>query len=117
MLLNGSGEDSWESLGQQGDQTVSPKGNQLWIFLGRTDAEAEAPILWPSDVKILIRKDPDAGIDWEQEKGTMEDEMVGWHHWHNGHEFEQTPKIVKDREAWQLQFMGSQRFGHNLVTE
>ena len=72
---------------------VSPKGNQPWIFSGRTDAEAEAPILWPPDAKNqLIGKDPDAGKDWRQEeKGTTEDEMVGWHHWLNGHEFEQTP--------------------------
>ena len=57
-------------------------------------------------------------LDWEQEeKGMTEAEMVGWYHWYNGHEFKQTPKTVKDREAWQLQFMGSQRVGHNLVTE
>ena len=81
---------------------VNPKGNQLWIFIGRTDAEAEAPILWPPDAKSrLIRKDPDAGKDWgQEEKGAMEDEMVGWHHQLNGHEFEQTPGDSKDREAW-----------------
>ena len=72
-------------------QPVHPKGNQPWIFIGRTDAEAEAPILWPPDVKNwFIGKDPDAGKDWRQEeKGMTEDEMVGWHHWLNGHEFEQ----------------------------
>ena len=71
---------------------VNPKGNQSWIFVRRTDAEVEAPILWLLDVKSqLIRKDPDAGKDWRQEeKGTTEDKMVGWHHWLNGHEFEQT---------------------------
>ena len=70
---------------------VNPKGNQTWIFTGRTDAETEAPILWPPDVKNwLIGKDPDAGKDWRQgERGTMEDEMVGWHHQLDGHEFEQ----------------------------
>ena len=70
---------------------VSPKGNQFWIFTGRTDAEAETPILWPPDVKSqLIGKDPHAGKDWRQEeKGMTEDEMVGWHHRLNGHEFEQ----------------------------
>ena len=70
---------------------VSPKGNQSWIFIGRTDAEAEAPILWPPDVKNwLIGKDPDAWKDGRhKEKGTTENEMVGWHHWLNGHEFEQ----------------------------
>ena len=69
---------------------VHPKGNQSWIFTGRTDAEAETPILWPPEVKNwLIGKDPDAGKDWRQEeKGTTEDAMVGWHHRVNGHEFE-----------------------------
>ena len=67
---------------------VHPKGNQPWIFIGETDAEAEAPVLWPPDVKSwLIEKDPDAGKDWRHEKGTTEDEMVGWHHWLNGHGF------------------------------
>ena len=70
---------------------VHPKGNQPWMSTGRTDAEAEAPILWPTDTKSqIIGKDPDAGKDWEQEeKGKMEDVMVGWHHQLNGHEFEQ----------------------------
>ena len=68
---------------------VNPKGNQSWIFIGRTDAEAEAPILWPPDVKSqLIGKDPDAEKDWRQEeKWAAEDEMIGWHHWLNEHEF------------------------------
>ena len=71
----------------------NPKGNQSWMFIGRTDAEAETPILWPADVKSqLIGKDCDAGKDWgQEEKGMTEDEMVGWHHWLNGCEFEQTP--------------------------
>ena len=70
---------------------VNPKGNQYWIFFGRTAADAEATILWSPDPKNwLIGKDPDAGKDWRQEeKGTTEDEMAGWHHWLNGHEFEQ----------------------------
>ena len=74
-------------------QPVNPKGNQSWIFFERTDAKAEAPILWLSDGKNwLIGKDPDAGKDWRlEEKGMREDEMVGWHHWLNEHEFEQTP--------------------------
>ena len=73
-------------------QPVNPKGNQSCIFIGRIDAEAETQILWPSDVKNqLIGKDPDAGKDRRQEeKGTTEDEMVGWHHRLNGHEFEKT---------------------------
>ena len=72
-------------------QPVHPKGNQSWIFIGRTDAEAETPILWPPDGKNwLIGKDSDAGKDCgQEEKGTTEDEMVGWHHQLNGHEFEQ----------------------------
>ena len=72
-------------------EPINPKGNQPWIFIGRTDAETEAPILWPPDAKSwIIRKDPDAGKDWgQEEKGTTEDEMVGWHHRLNGHEFEQ----------------------------
>ena len=71
-------------------QPVHPKGNQSWIFIGRTDAEAETPILWPSDAENwLIWKDPDAGKDWRQEeKGMTEDEMVVWHYRLNGHEFE-----------------------------
>ena len=70
-------------------QPVNPKGDQSWVFIGRTDAEAETPMLLPPDVKSwLIRKDPDAGNDWRQEeKGTTEDEMVGWHHQFNEHEF------------------------------
>ena len=74
---------------------VRRKGNQSWIFIGRTDDEAEVPILWPLDAKNwLIGKDPDAGKDWRQEeKGTTEDEVVGWHHWLNGHEFEQDPGV------------------------
>ena len=74
-------------------QPVNPKGNQPWIFIGRTDAEAEAPIIWPPAAKSwVIGKDPDAGKDWKQEeKGMTENEMVGWHHQLNGYEFEQTP--------------------------
>ena len=70
---------------------ANPKGNQSWIFIGRTDVEAEAAILWPSDAKNwFVRKDPQAGKDWRQEeKGMTEDKMVGWHHWLNGREFEQ----------------------------
>ena len=74
-------------------QPVNPKGNQFWIFIGRTDVETEPPILWPPDVKIqLIRKDPEEGKDWKEvERVTIEDEKVGWHHWLNGYEFEQAP--------------------------
>ena len=74
-------------------QSVHSKGDQSWVFIGRTDAEAETPILWPPHAKCwLIGKDPDAGRDWgQEEKGMTEDEMAGWHHWLNGHEFEQAP--------------------------
>ena len=73
-------------------KAVDPKENQPWIFIGRTDAEAEVPTLWPPDVKSrFIGKDPDAERDWRQEeKGMIEDEMVGWHHWLDGQEFEPT---------------------------
>ena len=77
-------------LNSKETQPVHPEGNQSWIFIGRTDAEAKGPILWPPDVKNgLIWKDSDAGNDWRREnKGTTEDDTVGWHHWLNGHEFE-----------------------------
>ena len=76
-------------------QPVHPKGHQSWVFIGRTDVEAETPILWPPDAKsILIWKAPDAEKDWgQEEKGTTEDKMVGWHHWLDGHEFEWTPGV------------------------
>ena len=81
---------------------VNPKGNQLWIFITRIDAKVEALILWPPDAKSwLIWKDPDAGKDWgQEEKGTTEDEKVGWHHWLNGHEFEQAPGGGEGQAAW-----------------
>ena len=98
MLSNcGVGEDSWESLVLQGDPT-SPKSTRIgqpWIFIGRTDAEAEAPILWTPDAKSwLIGKVSDAGRDWgQEEKGTTEDEMAGWHHWLNVLESGWTPGV------------------------
>ena len=86
---------------------VHPKGNQSWIFIGRTDVEAKVPIFWLPDAKNwLIEKDPDAGQDWRQEKGTTEDEIVGWHHWLDGHEFEQAPGVGDDREAWRAAVHG-----------
>ena len=99
---------------------VNPKGIQSWIFFGRTDAEAEASILWPPDGKSwLIGKDPDAGKDWRQEeKETTEDEMVGWHHQLNGHESEQTPGDSEGQGSLVCCGpLGSQRVGHDLVTE
>ena len=105
--------------GKLGSTQSILKENQPWIFIGRTDAEAEAPIFWPPDVKSpLTGKDPDAGKDWgQEEKGTTEDEMVGWHHQLNRHEFEQT---LRNREG-----QGSQvccgpwghRVRHNWTTE
>ena len=88
---------------------VNPKGNQPWIFTGRTDAEIEAPILWPPDVKSrLIGKNPDTGKDWgQEEKGETEDEMVGWHHWLMDMNVNKLQEIVK----------GSQNMGHDLVTK
>ena len=78
-------------------QPVHPKGDQSWVYIGKTDVEAETPILWLTDVKNwLIGKSPDAGKDWRQKKGMTEDEMFGWHHCLNGHEFEQAPG---DREG------------------
>ena len=97
-------------------QPVHPKGDQSWVFIGRTDAEAETPILRPPHEKSwLTGKDPDAGKDWgQEEKGMIEDEMVGWHHRLNGHEFDLSS------ESWWwtgrpgvLQSMGSQRVGHD----
>ena len=83
-------------------QPVRPKGDQSWVFIGRTEIEAETPILWPPGVKSwLIGKDPGAGRDWgQEEKGTTEDEMVGWHHWLNGHGLGGLRELVMDREAW-----------------
>ena len=94
-------------------QPVYPKGYQSWVFIGKTDAEAETLILWPPDVKSwLIGKDPDAGRDWgQEEKGMAEDEMAGWHHQLNGHEFGWT------RRPGMLWFMGSQRVRHDWVTK
>ena len=82
-------------------QPVHPKGDQSWTFIGRTDTEAETPILWPPDGKSwLIGKDLDAGKDWGQEKGTTEDERVGWHHRLNDMSLSKPQELVMDREAW-----------------
>ena len=95
---------------------IKSKRNQAWIFIGRTDAEAEAPILWLPDVKSwLIGKDPDAGKDWGQEKGVTENEMVGGNHWLNGHEFEQTPGDSEGQGS--LEVHGVTKSWHVLATE
>ena len=100
-------------------KSVNPKENQFWIFIGRADAEAETPILWPPDAKNwLIGKDPDAGKDCRWEKGEIEDEMVGWHQQLDGHEFEQAVGVGGAQgglaccSPW-----GRKEFGHNWVTE
>ena len=100
-------------------QPVHPKGDQFWIFIGRTDGEAETPMLWPPDAKDwLIGKDPDAGKDWRQEeKGMTEDEMVGWHHCLSGHEFEQAPGVGDGQRPGVLQSMRSERVGHDKATQ
>ena len=107
---------SWESLGQQGDQTVNPKGSQLWIFVERTDAEA--PILFPHDAKSqLIGKDPYFRKDWGQEaKGETEHKMVGWYHWLNGYE-SNSWRWWRTGKPGVLQSMRSQKVRHNWVTE
>ena len=86
---------------------VSPKGNQIWVFIGKTDAEAEALILWPADAKSrLIGKDPDAGKGWGQEKGVTEDRLVVWHHQLSEHELSKLQEIVKNPEAWHAAVLG-----------
>ena len=89
-------------------QPVHPKGDRSWIFIGRTDAEAETPVLWPPDVKNwLTWKDPAAGKNCRQEeKGMTEDEMVGWHHRLNGHSLSKLQNLVMDREAWRAAIHG-----------
>ena len=99
---------------------VHPKGNQPWLLTVRTGAETEAPILWPPDAESrLTGKDPDAGKDWRQEeKGTTEHEMAGWHHWLNWHEFKQALGVGDGSgRPGVLQCTGSQRVRHNLTTE
>ena len=90
ILKNNEHRESESPLDCKEVQPVHPKGDQSWVFIGRTDAEAETPILWPPHGKSwLVGKDPDAGKDWgQEEKGTTEDEMAGWHHQLDGHEFE-----------------------------
>ena len=100
-------------------QPVHPKGDQSWVFIGRTHVEAETPIFWPHNMKSwLIWKDPDAGKDWgQEEKGTTEYEMVGWHHRLNGHEFEQAPGVGDGQGSPMCCDSWSCRVRHNWVTE
>ena len=98
---------------------IHPKGNQSWMFIGRTDVETEAPILWPPDAKSwLIGKDSDAGRDWgQEEKGTTEDEMAGWHYQLDGHGWVSSGSWWWTGKSGVLQSMGSERFRHDWVTE
>ena len=116
MVLEKSLESPWDS---KEIKPVNPKGNQSWIFIRKTDAEAETPVLWPPDVKSwLIRKDPHAGKDWRQEeKGMTEDKMVGWHHWLNGHEFVQAPGVVDGQGSLVCCSPQGRRVGHDWTTE
>ena len=100
-------------------QPVHPKGDQSWVFTGRTDVEAETPILWPPDAKNwLIWKDSDAGKDWRQEgKRMTENEMVGWHHWLNGHEFEQVPGVGDGQGSLACCSPWGHRIRHDWVTK
>ena len=116
MLLScGVGEDSWESVGLQGDPTSPFWRRSALEFLGRNGAKAETPVLWPPHAKSwLIGKDSDAGRDWRQEeKGPTEDEMAGWHHWLDGRESE----LVMDREAWRAAIHGVAKSQHDWATE
>ena len=112
MLLNcGAGEDYWEI------KPVNPLGNRPWIVTGRTDVEAEAPILWPPDAKSqLIGKDLDSGKDWRQKRAT-ENETVGWHHWFMAWTWGNSGRWWGTGKTGMLQSMGSQRVRRNLVIE
>ena len=95
---------------------VHPKGDQSWVFIGRTDVEAETPILWPPDTKsLLTEREPDAGKDWGQEKRATEDKMVEWHYQLYGHEFEQTPRDSERQGS--LVRCSEVSVRHDLVTE
>ena len=97
---------------------VNPKGNQPCIFIGRTDVEAEAPILWPPDSNSwLMGKDPDAGKDWRQKEKRVTEETVGWHHWLNGHEFEQTPGVGDGQGGLACCSAWGGRVGRDRATE
>ena len=113
----GAGKTLENPLDYKEIQPVHPKGNQSWIFIGRTDAEAEIPVLWsPVAKNWLTGKNPEAGKDWRwEDKGMTEDEMVGWHHRLNGHEFEHAPGVSEGQGS--MVSMGSQRVGHDWVIE
>ena len=107
------------SLGSKDITPINPKGNQSWIFIGRTDADTEAPVLWLPDAKNwLIRKDPNTGKDWRpEEKGTTEYEMAGWHYWINGHAFEQALGVGDGQGSLACCSPWGCRVRHDWVTE
>ena len=120
MILNCGVEKFLESpLDCKEIQSVHPKGDQSWVFIGRTDAEAETPILWPPDVKDwVIWKDLDAGKDWRQEeKGMTKDEIAGWYHHSMDKSLSKLQELVMEREDGVLQSMGLQSIGHDWTTE
>ena len=119
MLLNVLEKTLESPLDCKEIQPVHPKAYQSWVFIGRTDVEAETPILWPPDAKSwLIGKDPDAAKDWRQEeKGTTEDEMVGWHHQLNGHGFGWNPGVVDGQGGLECCGHGVAKSWHNWATE
>ena len=104
---------------RRSNQSVRSEGDQPWDFFGRNDAKAETPVLWPPHVKSwVIGKDSDAGRHWgQEEKGTTEDEMAGWHHGLDGRESQWTPGLMLEREAWRAAFMGWQRVGQDWATD
>jgi len=120
MLSNcGAGEDIESHLDSKKIKPVNPKGNQFWIFIGRTHAEAETPILWPFDVKSrFTEKDPDAVKNWgQEEKGETEDEMSGWHHWLNGYNFEQAKQDCEGQGSLVCCSLWGRRVGLDWATE
>ena len=120
MLSNcGAGEDYWESFDQQGNQTSQSKRESTLNIHWKDDVEAEAPMLWPPHVNSqLIGKDPDPRKVWgQEEKGGTEDNIVGWHHQLNGHEFEQIPEDGEGQESLTCCSPWSHRVGHNFMTE